>query len=246
MSDTTKTVLVYTILDRSGSMSATKQQTISGYNEYVNALKSDKETEYFLSLTQFDAPMTSPELTISYENRALADVPELTTEMYQPRGNTPLYDAIGECVWRMDAKNRGMIVLIITDGEENASREFTKAQIKALIAEKEKLGWTFSFIGANIDSYAVGGSVGVAAQNIANYVPGHEKVMFSNLAQATMERSMAYRSVGPQAAAATAFIADDLRAGIEKPKSAHTGGRPAAPPHFPKPALRRDWTVKNG
>src|ERR1700692_92901 len=88
-------------------------------------------------------------------------------EHYVPRGNTPLYDAIGECIRRTDPKGRAAIVLVITDGEENASSEFTRESVKTLLKEKESEGWTFAFLGADIDSYAVGGSVGVSPSNTA-------------------------------------------------------------------------------
>jgi hypothetical protein len=160
----TNKVLVNVILDRSGSMHSSKQATISGYNEYIQGLRADKDTEYSVSLTQFDAPMTHPELTVLYLDRALADVPELTGADYEPRGNTPLYDAIGEGIRRVDAKDRAIITLIITDGQENSSMEFTKDSVKALIKSKEDEGWTFAFLGADIDSYAVGGAIGMAAR----------------------------------------------------------------------------------
>jgi hypothetical protein len=137
-------------------MSSNRKGTIDGYNEYIRGLRDDKKTDYAISLIQFDAPQTMPELTVSYEDRALADVPDLNLDSYEPRGNTPLYDAIGECVRRTDAKGRWVIMLIITDGLENASREFTKDSVKELIRKKEAEGWTFSFLGADIDSYAVG------------------------------------------------------------------------------------------
>lgn len=250
MPDTTKKVSIHVVLDRSGSMHTTKESTIDGYNEYVNALRQDKESEYTISLIQFDAPLAAPELTVSYENRALADVPALTAETYVPRGNTPLYDAIGECVRRVDVKDAGVIMLIITDGHENASTEFTKDTIQALIKEKEAAGWTFSFLGANIDSYAVGGSVGVAAANISNYVAGNEQALYSNLAQATMTKAMQYRTAGVQASVKMAFFNDQQRADMQSPLSTTTttGGRPAAPTTFRPPATepkRRDWTVRN-
>lgn len=247
MEDTkTNKVIVNVVLDRSGSMNSTRAGTISGYNEYIQALRADKDSEYSVSLTQFDAPMTAPELTVSYLDRALADVPELTEQDYVPRGNTPLYDAIGECVRRVDAKGRGVIVLIITDGMENASQEFTKDTVKSLIKQKEAEGWTFAFLGANIDSYAVGASVGVAAGATSNYVAGNEKALYANLAQATSMRAKAYRTVGARAAVSMHFLDDVQRAAMNRPATT-SGGRPAAPRPFRPPAERkkRDWAVKS-
>lgn len=243
-----KEILVNVVLDRSGSMGSTKAGTISGFNEYINALRADKDSDYTVTLTQFDAPMTNPELTVSYADRALADVPELTAETYQPRGNTPLYDAIGECIRRTEPKNRAVIMLIITDGHENASTEFTMDSVKALIKGKEATGWTFAFLGANIDSYAVGGSLGVAATATANYAVGNEKALYRNLAHSTMLRSASIRSFGAEAAVSMAFMDDSQRAEMVNPITT-TGGRPAAPPTFPATektqAKRRDWAVSS-
>jgi uncharacterized protein YegL len=242
--DKTSKVLVSVVLDRSGSMNSNRASTISGYNEYINGLKQEKDSTYDVTLIQFDAPVNTPELTVSYENRALADVPELTLEGYVPRGNTPLYDAIGECVRRTDANGRGVIVLVITDGMENASTEFTKETVKALIKQKESEGWTFSFLGANIDSYAVGSSLGVAPGNIANYAAGHEQTMFRAAAASSNLRASGYRTKGVRAMVDVDFIDDAQRAEMES----HTtsGGRPAAPPTFPKPEpKKRDWKTSN-
>jgi uncharacterized protein YegL len=247
----TNKVLVSIVLDRSGSMNSTKANTISGYNEYINGLRADKASEYSVSLTQFDAPMAAPELTITYADRALADVPELTAADYQPRGNTPLYDAIGECVRRVDAKDRGVIVLIITDGAENASTEFTQDTVKALIKEKEALGWTFAFLGANIDSYAVGGAVGVAAMNTANYTVGNEQAMYAAMAQSTTKRAQMNASMGTLRASAMCFVDDNQRAKMAAPRApkVHTSGNihipagsPTVPPSFRKPKPR-NWNV---
>lgn len=247
----TNKVFVNVILDRSGSMAATRAHTISGYNEYLNGLRFDKETEYSVSLVQFDAPVLAPELTVTFLDRALPDVPPLSMADYEPRGNTPLYDAIGECTRRVEAKSRAVIVLIITDGMENASTEFTKESIKALITSKEAEGWTFAFLGANIDSFAVGGAIGVAPGNIANYVPGLEAQLFEQLSSATVERAAAFRSVGVAQAASMNFLAPEQQEAI----AGNPGGLPPAQPSFrpikPTPAAPpakveskpRNWRV---
>ncbi len=208
------TVLVNVILDRSGSMGTTRDATISGYNEYLKALREDKDTKYFVSLTQFDAPMNAPELTVSYLDTELEKVQDLTRDKYEPRGNTPLYDAIGETIRRVEAKGRTVITVIITDGLENASQEFNRDTIKALISEKEKEGWTFTFLGANIDSYAVGATLGVAAANTSNYTPQHTAAMYRSVGRATMARASAVRSMGLRAASAKPFLTNADRAAM--------------------------------
>jgi hypothetical protein len=183
-----KDILVNVILDRSGSMSSNRAETIAGYNAYLDGLKKDTDTNYSITLTQFDKPDTTPELTISYADKKLSEVPVLDEAGYQPRGWTPLYDAIGETIRRLEGKTNGRPVLsmIITDGHENASTEFNREQIKALIKSKEAEGWTFVFMGADIDSYSVASSVGVNLKNVANYAKENTMAAFSNLAANTM------------------------------------------------------------
>lgn len=215
--DKTNKILVSVILDRSGSMETTKAQTIEGYNHYLDELRKDTATEYTVTLTQFDLSGGAPDLTISYSDKPLADVPALTPQTYEPRGLTPLYDAIGECVRRTEPHGRGVIVVVITDGAENASREFTNESVKALIKQKESEGWTWCFLGANIDAYAVGGSIGVAATNTANYAQGHEQTMYSNLASATVRRAALYHTAGRSAAVACSMFSAEERSAIENP-----------------------------
>ncbi len=213
MDTKTNQMLVNVVLDRSGSMQSTQAGTISGYNEYINGLRGDPASEYSVSLIQFDTngAHRGAALTISYEDKPLADVPALTAQTYQPRGGTPLYDAIGECVRRADPKGRAVTVVIITDGEENSSMEFKKDDIKALIKSKEAEGWTFVFIGADIDSYAVGGALGTSVGATANYTKGMETALYSNLAQATMTRSHSNSTVGIRETKLRAFFGDDQK-----------------------------------
>lgn len=192
-------ILVNVILDRSGSMESNKEGTRSGYNEYLKGLRQDKKAKYSITLTQFDAPMVAPELTVCYVDKPLTEVEDLAVDQYTPRGNTPLYDAIGETIRRVDAKGRPVLNVIITDGLENASQEFTKESIKKLIQEKEAEGWTFVFLGANIDSYAVSASFGIDAKNVSNYQKGAEAAMFACLASGTQAYTSMRASTGQSA-----------------------------------------------
>ena len=96
------------------------------------------------------------------------DVNELTREDYQVGGCTSLYDAIGNAINNVDKKKTDKVMfIIITDGYENASREYSNNKIKKMI--KSHSDWEFIFIGADIDSYSVGDSIGIKRKNIANY-----------------------------------------------------------------------------
>lgn len=257
--DTTNKVLVSVVLDRSGSMESCRQKTIEGYNEYLNALRTDKESEYSVTLIQFDLNATSPDLTVCYVDKPLADVPDLTMATYEPRGSTPLFDAIGECIRRTEAKGRAVINLIITDGQENASQEFTSESIRALVKQKESEGQTFVFLGANIDAFAVGHSFGAQAMNVSNYATSQTVAAFTNSAHSTMMRAASARTMGVSASAKLAFYDDQQRASnmglphtTPAPALRPSGGRPAVPSSFrpiprpPAPVVRepakpRSW-----
>jgi len=237
--DTTNKVLVNVILDRSGSMQPIRDATISGYNEYLNSLRADKNSEYNISLIQFDSEHDGPSLTIKYADKPLGEVADLTPADYEPRGMTPLYDAIGECIRRVETKGRLVITAIITDGMENASHEFTIDNIKALIAEKEKEHWTFVFLGTGIDSYAVSASMGMPAHATSNYAgdPQHVQATYSAFAQSTVSRSAMARHVGLRAASASRMFTNSQRTAMGGARPGTTaGGRPAAPPQFRPPS----------
>jgi hypothetical protein len=131
---------------------------------------ADPEAQF--TLIQFD-DVDPQEVVV--DGRVLAGVAPLTSEGFEPRGSTPLYDAIGLLVERVDAHVAGgghdadQVVIVLTDGLENSSRKFEQKQIFTTIADRRERGWTFVFLGANQDSYAAGGAMGVAVGNTANW-----------------------------------------------------------------------------
>lgn len=148
------------LLDRSGSMGGMESDTIGGYNSYLN---QQKDKNALVTTVLFDD---------QYElltNRAkIQDVSDLTSSEYYVRGCTALLDAIGKTIKLMDkTKSKKCIFVITTDGYENASKEYNKAQIKELIEGHKD--WEFMYIGANIDSYSEASALGIKASNTANY-----------------------------------------------------------------------------
>lgn len=180
------TVLINFVLDKSGSMGSCITDTIGGFNTYIGKLKDDKKAKYKFSLTLFDT---------AFENRhvavALTDVPELTTKTYVPGGMTALYDAIGKAVGEVEAKgdkSDKVLTVILTDGQENSSREYKLQSIKDLITRKEKEGnWSFVFLGADISAFAVGDQLGVALSNSVVYNQQNMTAAYANTATATMD-----------------------------------------------------------
>lgn len=162
---TTK-LTVHVVLDRSGSMNRIKDDTIGAFNSYVETLAKEAPDSR-LSLTIFDSQSVD---TIT-DNAVIGEVPKLNATTYQPRGSTPLYDAIGKVVGLLgDAKGKNKALVVLTDGQENASREYTKDAIKKLLDEKqEKSNWLVLYLGANQDAFAEGAKFGTQAATTLNY-----------------------------------------------------------------------------
>lgn len=166
--------LIAVILDESGSMSSCRDTTISGFNEFVQGQRSAKNAgQAYLTLVKFN----SPKIVTVYDNCLVDNVPQLTRETYAPNGGTNLYDAIGTTIHRVNAvlskhkrKDRpGVIIVIMTDGHENSSKEYNSKDIKDMVAQAEGKDWTFVFLGANIDAFAQGNLIGMNAANSVNY-----------------------------------------------------------------------------
>ncbi len=161
-------VLVNVILDKSGSMASKLKDVIEGFNAYLDGLAQEDKVEYLFSLTLFDTQVAYRHVAIP-----LAQVPKLDAKSYQPGGNTALNDAIGITVRKIDAdapQVDKVVTVIMTDGEENSSREWTLDAVKALIGQKESEGtWTFIFLGAAPDAWGQGRAYGIPAANVASY-----------------------------------------------------------------------------
>ena len=186
------------ILDRTGSMETIRDDTIGGFNAFLNAQKGAPGLAS-LTLVQFDS---QDPYEIVYHFKPLAEVPELTRETFVPRANTPLLDAIGRGINdleksladKTEAERPSRVVMVlITDGQENASREFRKDQIEKMIKEKqEKAAWQFVFLSADLDAIGDALASGVrAASTLAHDKDSHGV----GAAWASLSRSVSdYRS----------------------------------------------------
>ena len=165
----TKKTQVYNliILDKSGSMESIRKAAIDGYNETLGSIKSAQlkhldTQEHFISLAAF----CSCGVDMIYDCTPIKDAEKLTMAKYDPCCCTPLYDAIGRCIKALAKKtdkieDAAVLVTIITDGEENASVEWTGPAIKKLIDERKEEGWMFSYIGADHDVESVAASISI-------------------------------------------------------------------------------------
>jgi hypothetical protein len=140
------------ILDRSGSMGHIHEQVIRSFNEFLKEQKNVKG-EAKISLIQFD-----DQYEVNYEGVDIQDAKELNAQTYEPRGMTALNDAIGRTIVSMKKRLKNtkdnVVVVITTDGMENASSEFSRSQIREKIKEcEEKLGWKFMYLAADDASF---------------------------------------------------------------------------------------------
>ncbi len=161
------------ILDRNGSMNGLEADTIGGYNSLLE--KQKKEVG--------DATVTTILFDDQYEmihdHVAIGKVKDITNKEYFARGSTALLDAVGKTINHVGNRHKNALdneipgktmVVIITDGYENASREFTLPQIKQMIErQKEKFGWEFLFLGANIDAVSTAAGFGITVDRAVTY-----------------------------------------------------------------------------
>jgi NAD-dependent deacetylase len=155
------------ILDQSGSMASIKQEAINGYNETLQTIKAAQQQhadtqEHFVTLVVFNGAATN----MVYDRVICANADELTDKTYKPGSNTPLYDAMGTTLSKfrhmLDATaDNEVLVTVITDGQENASKEFTGKQIFQLVNELKAQGWVFTYIGANHNVEEAASNMGI-------------------------------------------------------------------------------------
>ena len=190
------------ILDRSGSMSGLESDTIGGYN---SMLKRQKETEgeVLVSTVLFD-----DRSEVLYDRVPLEKLPQMTDKEYYVRGCTALLDAVGGAIHhignvhkyaREEDRPEKTIFVITTDGMENASREYSYDRGRQMVErQKEKYGWEFIFLGANIDAIATAGRFGISADRAANYHSDHEgtALNYEVLADAVREMRSSRAPIG--------------------------------------------------
>ncbi|WP_375562008.1 VWA domain-containing protein [Bernardetia sp. OM2101] len=144
------------ILDESGSMESIKKTIISGFNEVVQTVKGVAkeypEQAHFITLVTFN----SLKINILLENESVEKLKEIDERQYSPTAGTPLFDAMGNSISQLRKitqthSDYNVLVTILTDGEENSSKEYNGATIKKMVEELKSQNWTFTYIGANHD-----------------------------------------------------------------------------------------------
>ncbi len=207
MSEHSTPVHISVVLDRSGSMTSIADDIVGGFNTFL-AEQRRQPGGGRITLVQFDG-QDSFELLIDGED--LTDAADLDPARYLPRGSTPLLDAVGHMIARIDQgilarADDGLpiedqIVLIVTDGYENASQEFDYPTVGGLVETRRGRGWVFTFLGVDEASIRDGASMRVSAANTARWEKSGKgsKEMFGRLSTATS----GYRSMSPEQKSST-------------------------------------------
>jgi hypothetical protein len=169
------------ILDRSGSMAAIDSDTVGGFNTFVEE-QQKAPGEATMTLIRFDNDCKA-----DYTDKPIKDVPKLRS--VEPRGMTAMLDAIGKSINELGEKLAKLpeekrpsrvIVVIITDGEENASKEFNHVQIKEMVEHQhKKYAWQFSYLGANQDAVLAARNMGISAANSSSFVGANVRCAFA-------------------------------------------------------------------
>jgi hypothetical protein len=164
-----RSILINFVLDKSGSMSAIRAATISGFNEFKNDQAREAGTA-LMTLTLFDTSFSTVATAVP-----VGDILDLNGKTYYPGGCTALYDAVGHTMKLTDdyvEKHHPdqVLFVIMTDGEENSSQEFSRDRIFGLIEERQRdAGYEFIYLGANQDSYLSGQAMGIRAGRMLDY-----------------------------------------------------------------------------
>jgi hypothetical protein len=190
-----KTILTV-IMDETGSMIPRKEATISGFNEFIESQKDKALGDCQATLIKFN----SDRILTVFKDLPIQDVPELTRNDFQPASTTPLYDAIAQGILDTEGQIKKVsdvlarisgapadgampfiVVLVMTDGEENASKAYNREKIFDMVNDRKKKGWSFVFLGADMDAWAQASQVAFAANNVQRYAGTQTRAAYQNV-----------------------------------------------------------------
>ena len=200
------------VLDRSGSMESCRTDALGAVNSFLRQMKEDKASDTRVTLIIFD----SDSIDVIRDKVPVGTCAELKPEEYQPRASTPLFDAVGRGVSLLDASAKTgerQSLAIMTDGMENASREYNRETLKRLLDRKQKEdGWLITYLGADHDAWDQAAAMGLQAGNVASY----SKSKLSSTADALYARQARYMAApSPVQDAMSGGYTDEERASID-------------------------------
>ena len=209
------------ILDRSGSMSGLEADTIGGFNSMI-AKQKKEEGEAYISTVLFDDTCE-----VLYDRVPVNKVEPMNDNQYYVRGCTALLDAIGGAIHhignvhkyaREEDRPEKTLFIITTDGMENASRKYSYEKVKEMVErQKEKYGWEFLFLGANIDAIDVAGKFGIDSNRALNYVSDHKgtqlnyEVLNKTVSEFRACKSLVKEEIDAMFEACSAPVKDDYK-----------------------------------
>jgi hypothetical protein len=208
---------LYVLLDRSGSMEAMRDDVIGGFNRFIADQRADGH-DARVTLVQFDSQ--DPQ-EVLLDARPITEVRPLTRGNFVPRGGTPLLDATGRLIAcaALRAEQRRLagetvepiVVVTVTDGQENQSREYDRVTILRLVKAKEAEGWSFAFLGAGLDAYGEAGGMGYATGSVQSFAAdgAGARLAFCSLSRATSAHRARVRG-------GAAPLAGDFFAGLKE------------------------------
>ncbi len=191
-----KVLHVMFILDETGSMGMIKDDVIGSFNTFIEDLAKEKSVTHKFSLVKFN---TSHQELV-HNAVSIANVIPLTKDTYKPDDTTPLYDAIAKGINSL-GKKKNALFIIQTDGQENASLEYTQRQVFDMITEKTNAGWRFIFMGSNQDAWQTGQGLGIAKADTLSYDPSQSPRAMNLVAKgvATYAQSVSQGNKGSSA-----------------------------------------------
>jgi uncharacterized protein YegL len=156
------------VIDRSGSMTPIRDDAIGGFNTFL------EEQQKLPDKANATVCLFDNEYILLHDGVDLTEVKPLTSKTYVPRGTTALYDAIGRTISAIDSRvskspEQKVVIAILTDGQENASREFNKTKIMDMIKAREKQGWLILYLSASANAFADASSIGVSSNNTMSF-----------------------------------------------------------------------------
>lgn len=191
-------LLITFVLDETGSMEEIRDDTIGGFNTYIEGLQKDyaahPEASVAFSLVKFD----SNRVEKVYVNESIDKVVRLSRETYKPGAMTPLIDASVKAIRATEEALKSktdpcnVLVVIQTDGQENASREFKLEDLQDLVKEKTAKGWQFVFLGAGFDAFGTAHDIGIPMANTLSYNTATSPQTFATV----LDNTSAYRVSG--------------------------------------------------